>query len=140
MIVPSPPDCLDKPPLNNFCLYESLFYVSLLWFLIPGLIVRFLKKHGLSLSHITPRGMCHLVSILVLSYECDAEVGVHHLQNLLEYRKVPDSGTYYISNKKRQKIIEGFGSKDNDWGTHFFFVPINDATVDRDCLGVVKMS
>lgn len=81
-----------------------------------------------------------MVGIFMLSYECDVEVGVHHLQNLLEFRKVPNSGTYYISKKRGQKIVEGFRSKDTDWRSHFFFVPINDATVDGDCLGLVKTS
>lgn len=79
LIVPSPSDRLDKPPPNHLSLYKSFFYVSLLWFPIPALIIRFQKKHRLALSQIMPRGMCHLVGILVLSYEYDVEVWVHDL-------------------------------------------------------------
>lgn len=84
--------------------------------------------------------MHHLVGILVFSYERDIEIEVQHLQNLLEFRKVPSFGAYYISNKKSRRIIEGFRSKDSDWGSHFFFIPINDATVDSDFLHLVMTS
>lgn len=87
LVLPSKSDRADNPSPNHFNLYESFFYQYLLWFPIPGLILRFLWKYGLAPAQITTRRIHHLVGIWFRSYECDMEIGVHHLKNLLEFRR-----------------------------------------------------
>ncbi|CAN7106428.1 unnamed protein product [Brassica rapa subsp. narinosa] len=40
-----------------------------LWFPIPSVIVEFLNRLEVSISQISPRGIKHLVGLLVLGYE-----------------------------------------------------------------------
>lgn len=138
LITPLSSERAEAPPPGHFTLNESFFYTSLQWFPMPGVIIRFLKKYGLASSQISPRAMCHLVGILIQSYEWDETVRVSHLQNLFEFRKNPNSMTYYVSNKRNMKIIGGFKNKDSDWESYFFFVPANDGMIEATYVRFIK--
>lgn len=80
-----------------------------------------------------PRGLHHLIGLIFRSFEVDIPIGVHHLQNLLEICPASmKSLRYYLSNKKEQRIICDFPSKDNGWENYFFFVLITGATVGEE--------
>ncbi|KAF3527580.1 hypothetical protein DY000_02039175 [Brassica cretica] len=57
-----------------------------LWFPIPELIVQLLNCFNLSISHVNPGGLQHLVGILELSYELGITLGADHLEALVEPR------------------------------------------------------
>ncbi|XP_024011385.1 uncharacterized protein At3g60930, chloroplastic-like [Eutrema salsugineum] len=131
-VVPEKSDRADKPPENHFTLYEAFFELCFLWFLIPGVILEYLWKHGISIGQIMPRGLRHMIGILVRSFECGLDIELHHLLNLLEIRKAPKGNRFYISNKAKRRIIGGFPSKDQFWTERFFYILVNEASVGED--------
>ncbi|XP_024006445.1 uncharacterized protein At3g60930, chloroplastic-like [Eutrema salsugineum] len=126
-IVPEKNDRVDKPPENHFTLYEAFSELCFLWFPIPGVILEYLWKHGISIGQIMPRGLRHMIGILVRSFECGVDIKLNHLLNLLEIRKAPKGNRFYISNKSNRRIIGGFPSKDQFWTERFFYVLVNEA-------------
>ncbi|XP_024006129.1 uncharacterized protein At3g60930, chloroplastic-like [Eutrema salsugineum] len=121
----------DKLPENHFTLYEAFFELCFLWFPISGVILEYLWKHGISIGQITPRGLRHMIGILVRSFECGLDIELNHLLNLLEIRKDPKGDRFYISNKSNRQIIGGFPSKDQFWTERFFYVLVNKASVSK---------
>ncbi|XP_024009477.1 uncharacterized protein At3g60930, chloroplastic-like [Eutrema salsugineum] len=85
-----------------------------------------------------PRGLRHMIGILVRSYECRIDIELDHLLNLLEVRKAPGGKKFYISSKARRKIISGFPSKDSFWDECFFFVRVNGASVGDNFIRKTK--
>ncbi|XP_024009426.1 uncharacterized protein At3g60930, chloroplastic-like [Eutrema salsugineum] len=131
-VVPEKSDRADNPPENHFTLYEAFFELCFLWFPIPGVILEYLWKHGISIGQIMPRGLRHMIGILVRSFECGLDIELNHLLNLLEIRKAPKGNRFYISNKTKRRIIGGFPSKDQFWTERFFYVLVNEASVGED--------
>ncbi|XP_024009398.1 uncharacterized protein At3g60930, chloroplastic-like [Eutrema salsugineum] len=131
-VVPEKSDRADKPPENHFTLYEAFFELCFLWFPIPGVILEYLWKHGISIGQIMPRGLRHMIGILVRSFECGLDIELNHLLNLLEIRKAPKGNRFYISNKAKRRIIGGFPSNDQFWTERFFYVLVNEASVGED--------
>ncbi|XP_024016117.1 uncharacterized protein At3g60930, chloroplastic-like [Eutrema salsugineum] len=131
-VVPEKSDRADNPPENHFTLYEAFFELCFLWFPIPGVILEYLWKHGISIGQIMPRGLRHMIGILVRSFECGVDIELNHLLNLLEVRKAPKGNRFYISNKAKRRIIGGFPSKDLFWTEHFFYVLVNEASVGEN--------
>ncbi|XP_024016115.1 uncharacterized protein At3g60930, chloroplastic-like [Eutrema salsugineum] len=131
-VVPEKSDRADKPPENHFTLYEAFFELYFLWFPIPRVILEYPWKHGISIGQIMPRGLRHMIGILVRSFECGLDIELNHLLNLLEIRKAPKGNRFYISNKAKRRIIGGFPSKDQFWTERFFYVLVNEASVGED--------
>ncbi|XP_024013388.1 uncharacterized protein At3g60930, chloroplastic-like [Eutrema salsugineum] len=107
-------------------------------FPIPGVILEYLWKHGISIGQIMPRGLRHMIGILVRSFECGLDIELNHLLNLLEIRKAPKGDRFYISNKSNRRIIGGFPIKDQFWTERFFFVLVNEASVGEDYVQKTK--
>ncbi|XP_024004881.1 uncharacterized protein At3g60930, chloroplastic-like [Eutrema salsugineum] len=131
-VVPEKSDRVDNPPENHFTLYEAFFELCFLWFPIPGVILKYLWKHGISIGQIMPRGLRHMIGILVRSFECGVNIELNYLLNLLEVRKAPKGNRFYISNKAKRRIIDGFPSKDQFWTERFFYVLVNEASVGEN--------
>ncbi|XP_024009481.1 uncharacterized protein At3g60930, chloroplastic-like [Eutrema salsugineum] len=131
-VVPKKSDRADKLPENHFTLYEAFFEICFLWFPIPGVILEYLWKHRISIGQIMPRGLWHMIGILVRSFECGPDIELNRLLNLLEIRKAPKGNRFYISNKAKRRIIGGFPSKDQFWTERFFYVLVNEASVGED--------
>ncbi|XP_024009485.1 uncharacterized protein At3g60930, chloroplastic-like [Eutrema salsugineum] len=112
-VLPEKTDQADKPPENHFTLYETFFELCFLWFPIPGVILEYLWKHGISIGQIMPRGLPHMIGIL----------------------KAPKGDRFYISNKSNRRIIGGFPRKDQFWTERFFYVLVNEASVGDDYFG-----
>ncbi|XP_024005033.1 uncharacterized protein At3g60930, chloroplastic-like [Eutrema salsugineum] len=121
-VVPEKSDRADKPPENHFTLYEAFFELCFLWFPIPGVILEYLWKHRISIGQIMPRGLRHMIGILVRSFECGLDIEL----------KAPKGNRFYISNKAKRRIIGGFPSKDQFWTERFFYVLVNEASVGED--------
>ncbi|XP_024016365.1 uncharacterized protein At3g60930, chloroplastic-like [Eutrema salsugineum] len=137
-VVPEKSDRADKPPENHFTLYEAFFELCFLWFMIPGVILEYLWKHGISIGQIMPRGLRHMIGILVRSFECGVDIELNHLLNLLEIRKAPKGNRFYISDKAKRRIIGGFPSKDQFWTERFFYVLVNEALVGENYIQRTK--
>ncbi|XP_024010577.1 uncharacterized protein At3g60930, chloroplastic-like [Eutrema salsugineum] len=117
-VLPEKNDRADKPPENQFTLYEAFFELCFLWFPICGVILEYLWKHGISIGQIMPRGLRHMIGILI--------------------RKAPKGDRFYISNKSNRQIIGGFPSKDQFWTERFFYVLVNEASVGEDYVQKTK--
>ncbi|XP_024009432.1 uncharacterized protein At3g60930, chloroplastic-like [Eutrema salsugineum] len=137
-VVPEKNDRADKPPENHFTLYEAFFELCFLWFPIPGVILEYLWEHEISIGQIMPRGLRHMIGILVRSFECGVDIELGHLHNLLEIRRAPGGSRFYISNKSNRQIIGGFSSKDQFWTERFFCVLVNEASVGEDFVNKTK--
>ncbi|XP_024016316.1 uncharacterized protein At3g60930, chloroplastic-like [Eutrema salsugineum] len=137
-VVPEKNDRADKPAENHFTLYEAFFELCFLWFPIPGVILEYLWKHGISIGQIMPRGLRHMIGILVRSFEYGLDIELNHLLNLLEIRKALKGDKFYISNKSNRRIIGGFPSKDQFWTERFFYVLVNEASVGEDYVHKTK--
>ncbi|KAG7567963.1 hypothetical protein ISN45_Aa04g007960 [Arabidopsis thaliana x Arabidopsis arenosa] len=79
----------------------------------------------------------HLIGILIRGIETYNNIGLDHLRNLLEIRRVPGCAMerYYISPRPRRRVIGGFPSKDEKYTDHFFFVALDEDCVPEGCLG-----
>ncbi|XP_024015924.1 uncharacterized protein At3g60930, chloroplastic-like [Eutrema salsugineum] len=137
-VLPEKNDRADKPLENHFTLYEAFFELCFLLFPIPGVILEYLWKHGISIGQIMPRGLRHMIGILVRSFECGLDIELNHLLNLLEIRKALKGDRFYISNKSNRRIIGGFPSKDQFWTERFFYVLVNEASVGEDYVQKTK--
>ncbi|XP_024014537.1 uncharacterized protein At3g60930, chloroplastic-like [Eutrema salsugineum] len=84
------------------------------------------------------RGLGHMIGILVRGFECGLDIELDHLLNLLEIRRAPKGGRFYISNKSNRWIIGGFPSKDQFWTECFFYVLVNEASVGEDFVRKTK--
>ncbi|KAG7583626.1 hypothetical protein ISN44_As08g031410 [Arabidopsis suecica] len=134
--LPTPNERADDPPEGFFTLYEGFFYFCFLWFPILRPIIEYLWSYKLALAQITTRGLRHLIGILVRGIETYNNVGLDHLRNLLEIRRVPGCAMerYYISPSPRRRVIGGFPSKDEKYTDHFFFVALDEDCVPEGCL------
>ncbi|KAG7548431.1 hypothetical protein ISN44_As12g036210 [Arabidopsis suecica] len=137
MRLPTPSERADDPPEGFFTLYEGFFYFCFLWFPIPRPIIEYLWSYKLALAQITTRGLRHLIGILIRGIETYNNIGLDHLKNLLEIRRVPGCAMerYYISPRARRRVIGGFPSKDEKYTDHFFFVALDEDCVPEGCLG-----
>ncbi|KFK33143.1 hypothetical protein AALP_AA6G336600 [Arabis alpina] len=63
LVVPSSVDRADAPPPGYLTLFENYFDQCLLWFPLPGFLMRFLAAHSvyLALAQVNPRGIKHLI-------------------------------------------------------------------------------
>ncbi|XP_024013934.1 uncharacterized protein At3g60930, chloroplastic-like [Eutrema salsugineum] len=131
-VFPEKSDRPDKPPENHFTLYEAFFELCFLWFPIPGVILEYLWKHGISIGQIMPRGLRHMIGISVRSFECGVDIELNHLLNLLEIRKAPKRNIFYISNKA--SVGENYVQRTKTaWGplVRCFLPPIPDSLSAR---------
>ncbi|KAF2544903.1 hypothetical protein F2Q70_00021788 [Brassica cretica] len=78
----------DEPPEGFFTLYEEHLMRARLWFPIPSVIVEFLDRLEVSISQISPRGIKHLVRLLILGYERGMELTADYLEAFLTLSRV----------------------------------------------------
>lgn len=59
-------------PKGYICLYESFFLEDRLWFPLPELLVTYCHECKLTISQLTAKSICHIVSILILGVEANS--------------------------------------------------------------------
>ncbi|CAF2086169.1 unnamed protein product [Brassica napus] len=84
----------DEPPEGFFTLYEEHLMHARRWFPIPLVIVEFLNRLEVSISQISPRGIKHLVGLLVLGYERGMELTADYLEAFLTLSRVGTDRLY----------------------------------------------
>ena len=84
----------DEPPEGFFTLYEEHLMRARLWFPIPSIIVEFLNRLEVVISQISPRGIKHLVGLLVLGYEQGIELTAEYLEAFLTLSRVGTDRLY----------------------------------------------
>ncbi|KAF3527521.1 hypothetical protein DY000_02039718 [Brassica cretica] len=88
-------------------------------------------------TQVNPRGLHHLVGILVLSYELGITLGADHLEALVEPRW-STSLIVQVRPRTNMAIISEFISKYHFWKEQFFFVRVSDASVEASSIPVFR--
>lgn len=86
LVVPDSTQRANAPPPGYFIMYENFVEHCLLWFPLPGFLLRYLEANDISLAQINPRGLRHIIGIYVLSRECNVEISTEQLSCLLDIR------------------------------------------------------
>uniref|UniRef100_A0A0D3BV64 Uncharacterized protein n=1 Tax=Brassica oleracea var. oleracea TaxID=109376 RepID=A0A0D3BV64_BRAOL len=89
-----------------------------------------------TIGQVSPRGLQHVVGILVLSYERGLPLDVDHLEGML--MPVGSSAIVQLSPRNNMAIIAGFVSNYHDWKNFFFYVRINNASVEESCIPILR--
>ncbi|CAN6990072.1 unnamed protein product [Brassica rapa subsp. trilocularis] len=91
-----------------------------LWFPIPSVIVEFLNRLEVSISQISPRGIKHLVGLLVLGYEQGIELTTEYLEAFLALSRVGTDRLYGFRPHTFMEVLKGFSQGDRGWKSYFF--------------------
>ncbi|CAN7042725.1 unnamed protein product, partial [Brassica rapa subsp. trilocularis] len=124
----------DEPPEGFFTLYEEHLMHARLWFPIPLVIVEFLNRLEVSISHISPRGMKHLVGLLVLGYERGMELTADYLEAFLTLSRVGTDRLYGLRSRTHMEVLNGFPQGGCGWKGYFFYVRLDQVSVVVECL------
>ncbi|CAG7888827.1 unnamed protein product [Brassica rapa] len=111
----------DEPPEGFFTLYEEHLMRARLWFPIPSVIVEFLNRLEVSISQISPRGIKHLVGLLVLGYERGIELTAEYIEAFLTLSRVGTNRLYCFRPHTFMEVLKGFSQGDRGWKSYFFF-------------------
>ena len=93
-----------------------------MWFPIPEAIVRALDRFELSISQLNIAALQNFLGVLILSYE------------LWSTRKTSIDYSYRMAPKRHMSIIQGHTSNAKGWFERFFYVRIDGASVEENCL------
>ncbi|KFK34295.1 hypothetical protein AALP_AA5G126600 [Arabis alpina] len=125
-------DRADDPPPGYFTMYENSIEECFLTFPIPSVILEYFWRHKIALAQATPRGIRHLVGLLVRGRECCQEVTVYHYMNLLKIGsrgRVGNDLIVAIGAQTGCLVIDDHPTKDRHWINYFFYVKISEASV-----------
>ncbi|KFK25808.1 hypothetical protein AALP_AA8G163600 [Arabis alpina] len=125
-------DRANDPPPGYFTMYENSIEECFLTFPIPPVILDYFWRHKIALAQATPRGIRHLVGILVRGRECCKEVTVYHYLNLLKIGSrgmVGNDMIVAIGAQVGCLVIDDHPTKDRHWINYFFYVKISEASV-----------
>ncbi|CAN7022134.1 unnamed protein product [Brassica rapa subsp. trilocularis] len=124
----------DEPPEGFFTLYEEHLMRARLWFPILLVIVEFLNRLEVSISQISPRGIKHLVGLLVLGYERGMELTADYLEAFLTLSRVGTDRLYGLKSRTHMEVLKGFPQDGCGWKSYFFYVRLDQASVAVECL------
>ncbi|CAN7022370.1 unnamed protein product [Brassica rapa subsp. trilocularis] len=125
---------LTNLPKAFFSLYEEHMMRARLWFPILSVIVEFLNRLEVLISQISPRGIKHLVGLLVLGYERGIELTAEYLEAFLTLSHVGTDRLYGFRPHNFMEVLKGFSQGDRGWKSYFFYVRLDQASVAVECL------
>ncbi|CAN7074802.1 unnamed protein product [Brassica oleracea var. botrytis] len=79
-----------------------------LWFPISSVIVEFMNRLVVSISQISPRGIKHLVGLLVWGYERGIELTAEYLEAFLTLFRVGTDRLYGFKPRTFMEVLKGF--------------------------------
>ncbi|CAN6883115.1 unnamed protein product [Brassica oleracea] len=109
-------------------MYEEHLMRARLWFPIPSVIVEFLNRLEVSISQISPRGIMHLVGLLVLGYERGIELTAEYLEAFLALSRVGTDRLYGFRLRTFMEVLKRFSQGDRGRKSYFFYVRLDQAS------------
>ena len=124
------------PPDGYLTCFEAYLMQCYLCFPLPEAVVRLFGRFGLLICQVNPCNLQHLVRILVLSYERGMTLDIDHLEGLL----IPqvNSDIVQLGPRNNMAIITGFASNFHSWKKYFFFLCVNNASVEGSCIPIFR--
>jgi len=109
-----------------------------MWFPIPEAIVRALDRFELSISQLNVAALQNFLGVLILSYELGMDLSPDDFEGLWSTRKTSIDYSYRMAPKRHMSIIHGHTSNAKGWFERFFYVRIDSASVEENCLPLFR--
>ncbi|XP_019091860.1 PREDICTED: uncharacterized protein At3g60930, chloroplastic-like isoform X1 [Camelina sativa] len=130
--VPEPHERPWTPPAGFIALYEHYFTDCGLWFPLPEFLTCYCARRKIAISQLSVGGIRNAAGLAILGTDCGVEVDVHFLEEATRFTKVRGSpGYFYTSAKSGYQIVTGAEKKIRHWQRYFFFVKLDETSVDN---------
>ena len=136
--VPLHGESVEDPPEGLFTCYEAFLTRCRMWFPIPEAIVRALDRFELSISQLNIAALQNFLGVLILSYEFGMDLSPDDFEGLWSTRKTSIDYSYRMAPKRHMSIIQGHTSNAKGWFERFFYVRIDGASVEENCLPLFR--
>ncbi|KAF3612001.1 hypothetical protein DY000_02049065 [Brassica cretica] len=132
--VPVHGESAEDPSEGFFTCYEAFLTRCRMWFPIPEAIVRALGRFELSISQLNVAALQNFFGMLILSYELRMDLSPDDFEGLWSTRKTSIDYSYRMAPKRHMSIIQGHTSNAKGWFERFFYVRIDGASIEENCL------
>uniref|UniRef100_A0A0D2ZPK5 Uncharacterized protein n=1 Tax=Brassica oleracea var. oleracea TaxID=109376 RepID=A0A0D2ZPK5_BRAOL len=124
----------EDPPEGFLTCYEAFLTCCRMWFPIPEAIVHALDHFELSISQINVAALQNFLGVLILSYELGMDLSPNDIEGLWSTRMTSIDYSYRMAPKRHMSIIQGHTSNAKGWFERFFYVRVDGASVEENCL------
>ncbi|KAF3501287.1 hypothetical protein F2Q69_00042600 [Brassica cretica] len=128
----------EDPPEGFLTCYEAFLTCCRMWFPIPEAIVHALDHFELSISQINVAALQNFLGVLILSYELGMDLSPNDFEGLWSTRMTSIDYSYRMAPKRHMSIIQGHTSNAKGWFERFFYVRIDGASVEENCLPLFR--
>uniref|UniRef100_A0A0D3EA27 Uncharacterized protein n=1 Tax=Brassica oleracea var. oleracea TaxID=109376 RepID=A0A0D3EA27_BRAOL len=128
----------EDPPEGFFTCYEAFLTRCRMWFPIPEDIVCALDRFELSISQQNVAALQNFLGVLILSYELGMDLSPDDFEGLWSSLKTSIDYSYCMAPKRHMSIIQGHTSNAKGWFERFFYVRIDGASVEDNCLPLFR--